>query len=117
MSCLALMGAMLTAAVRATHPAKPSELGPIAVFGLMAAVLASVYRYIVRLAYFYEARADAFELLGVTKSLGTVSGPKEITDSCAALLPLLSPDKVEYPNAVEEAVRKAFEGAAKKSPE
>lgn len=96
MACLAALGAMLVAAMKVATP-ENSPLGVIAVFGLVVAVLASVYRYIVRLAYFYDSRADAFEIVGLNAnpSLG-LKGATAHLAACARLIRMLSPEPVEF---------------------
>jgi hypothetical protein len=110
MSCLALMGAMVSAGINAVQPG--AGLGTAAVFGLVAAVLASVYRYIVRLAYFYEARADVFELLrGDCKP--AIFGESGVTvNTCGQLLLFLAPETVEYSSSVDS-LKKAVDAWSK----
>lgn len=104
MSCLAIMGAMVTAGIKAAKP--DGALGAVAVFGLVAAVLASVYRYIVRLAYFYDARADVFELLEGGRKPNIAGSSGMTVDACVQLLRLISPDAVEY-SGNADALKKA----------
>jgi hypothetical protein len=97
MSCLAVMGFMVTMATRLTGD---GQAGGLVAFGLVAAVLASVYRYIVRLAYFYDARADAFELLlGETEPKFRGADGATPLEDYSRLVAILSPDAVEYSSA------------------
>jgi hypothetical protein len=100
MACLAAM-ALLVAQVVAIQQSSQtsSSFGSSVVLGLLAAVLAAVYRYIVRLAYFYEARADAADLMpkGPNKELDLTTHERLIR--FALLCQSLSPDQIEYPKA------------------
>ena len=97
MSCLCIMGAMVTTATTLAGEKQP---GGLIAFGLVAAVLASVYRYIVRLSYFYDARADGFDLLtGTTVPEFRAREAIKSLEDYAQLVAILSPDRVEYSSA------------------
>jgi branched-subunit amino acid transport protein len=91
MGCLAVMGAMVVSGVETVRVGGQGEkIASIAMAGIVAIVLASVYRYIVRLAYFFDGRADAFQLLGrVEKKSRTVG-------VLARLTHILAPERVSY---------------------
>lgn len=105
MSCLSVVGAMLAASVKAVAP---DALGRAAIFGLGAALLASVYRYIVRLSYFYESRADLLALIGKDSEPRLVGEEPVSMETCAQIALLLTPDAVEYP-ANADSLKKAVE--------
>ncbi|HEY7376296.1 MAG TPA: hypothetical protein VIF57_29305 [Polyangia bacterium] len=107
MACLAAMGAMIASGVETVHvvatvgaaqvtSGTPETVASIAVAGLVAALLASVYRYIVRLAYFYDSRADALDLLGLKKKSPL---DRDELDNLARLMRVLAPEGVHYPSA------------------
>ena len=91
MGCLAVLGAMMVSGVETVRLGGQGEkIASIAIAGVVAIVLASVYRYIVRLAYFFDGRADAFQLLGrVEKKSRTVG-------VLARLTRILAPERVSY---------------------
>ena len=93
MGCLAVMGAMVAAGVETVHLGDkgPEKIASVAMAGIVAVVLASVYRYIVRLAYFFEARADAFQLL-----VQSVDAKSRTVEVLAHLTDLLAPDHMSY---------------------
>jgi hypothetical protein len=70
------------------------------VFGLAAAVLASVYRYIVRLSYFYESRADAVHLYWSNGTPDLTDKGGKTMRACARLMRDLSPEEVQFPSAL-----------------
>lgn len=71
------------------------------VLGLFATVLASIYRYIVRLAYFYEALADAADLIKGESKEFELDQEGEPLNQFVLLAATLSPETVEYSKVVE----------------
>jgi hypothetical protein len=106
MACLGAMGAMVASGVHAIEISGDDKgkvaIASVAMAGLVAVVLASVYRYIVRLAYFFEARADAFQLLDEVAE-DELRGVRAL----AQLTAILSPERVAF-----ESVGSALKGMA-----
>jgi hypothetical protein len=104
MACLGAMGAMVASGVDTVRFIGDDKvkIASVAMAGLVAVVLASVYRYIVRLAYFFESRADAFQVLDEVAE-DELRGVRAL----AQLTAILSPDRVAF-----ESVGSALKGMA-----
>ena len=104
-ACLTFMAWLVMFLVNTEFDSIPDHLNAIffaLVLGLFATVLASIYRYIVRLAYFYEALADAADLImGESKSGFKLDQGGEFLNKFVLLATTLSPETVQYSKVVE----------------
>lgn len=103
-ACLAFMALLVAVVVFIEMvcdlAGKLEVIGSVLVFGLFATALVSVYRYIVRLAYFYEALADAADLTAGNPAPDFQISEANI-DMFVILVATVSPETVEYAKAVD----------------
>jgi hypothetical protein len=63
MACLSAIGALVSIAFSSPMNSEAVQTAQVAVLGIVSAILVWVYRYIIKLSYFYDARADALAVL------------------------------------------------------